>query len=200
MKFIHGSIFSDTRQETRSELFWKVRLCPWNEFHDILSLQESGGDASRGIQLRVCSAAVVASWAAGLKHYGETRHFEATRTLASVAEISCCISTKLMLVTYAFGIDIIVFPLFQDRGRGPRGTQIRRAGCNINSKTCPKSTFWHLGSKRIKTKLGFRARIPHSEIGAGILRRTPVSTSQMVVWRPTWWQKGVLWGPLGFWA
>merc|ERR1711995_232387 len=47
-------------------------------------------------------------------------------------------------------------------------------------------------------KLGFRPRDPHGEIRAGILCRIPVLKSQMVGWRPIWWQKGVIWGPLGF--
>ena len=46
--------------------------------------------------------------------------------------------------------------------------------------------------------MGFRPRDPHGEIRAGILSRIPVLRSQMVGWRPIWWQKGVTWGPLGF--
>ena len=57
-----------------------------------------------------------------------------------------------------------------------------------------------LGSKLGEKKLGFRTRGPHGEIRAGILSRIPVLKSQMVGWRPIWWQKGVTWGPLGFWA
>ena len=49
-----------------------------------------------------------------------------------------------------------------------------------------------------KKKLGFGPRDPHGEIRAGILCRIPVLKSQMVGWRPIWWQKGVTWGPLGF--
>ena len=55
-----------------------------------------------------------------------------------------------------------------------------------------------LGSKINEQKVGIRAPGPHGEIRAGTLRRIPVSMSQMVGWRPIWWQKGVIWGPLGF--
>ena len=83
----------------------------------------------------------------------------------------------------------------------PKGLHIRCYGCHINSKTCQKFEFWHLRMcEMIKNKLGFRPRDPHGEIRAGILRRIPVSMSQMVPWRPIWWQKGATWGPLGFWA
>ena len=53
-------------------------------------------------------------------------------------------------------------------------------------------------SKMGQKKLGFRPRDPHGEIRAGILSRIPVLKSRMVGWRPVWWQKGVIWGPLGF--
>merc|ERR1712138_6324 len=56
--------------------------------------------------------------------------------------------------------------------------------------------FWN--PKRGEKKLAFRPRDPHGEIRAGILCRIPVLKSQMVGWRPIWWQKGVIWGPLGF--
>ena len=56
--------------------------------------------------------------------------------------------------------------------------------------------FW--GPKRCLKKLGVRPRDPHGQIRAGILCRIPVLKSQMVGWRPIWWQKGVIWGPLGF--
>ena len=49
----------------------------------------------------------------------------------------------------------------------------------------------------MKKKLGFKARDPLGEIRPGILRRIPVSMSQMVGWRPRW-QTGVIWGPFGF--
>jgi len=57
-----------------------------------------------------------------------------------------------------------------------------------------------LGSKMGEQKLGFSPWDPHGVIRAGILCRIPVSRSKMVGWRPIWWQKGVTWGPLGFWA
>ena len=47
-------------------------------------------------------------------------------------------------------------------------------------------------------KLGFRPRDPRGEILARILRRIPVFMSQMVGWRPIWWQKSVIGDPLGF--
>ena len=39
---------------------------------------------------------------------------------------------------------------------------------------------------------------PPSEIRAAIMRILAVSRSQMVARRPIWWQKGWIWGPLGF--
>ena len=69
----------------------------------------------------------------------------------------------------------------------------------INSKTCQKIYFGALlGCHKGETNLGFRPWDPHGEIRAGILCRIPVLKSQMVGWRPIWWQKGVTWGPLGF--
>ena len=50
----------------------------------------------------------------------------------------------------------------------------------------------------MEKRSGFGPRDPHGEIRAGILCRIPVLKSQMVGWRPIWWQKGVTWGPLGF--
>ena len=41
-------------------------------------------------------------------------------------------------------------------------------------------------------KLGFRPRDRQGQIRAGILRRIPVPVSQMVGWRPIWWQKGMI--------
>ena len=58
------------------------------------------------------------------------------------------------------------------------------------------SAFW--GPKWVNKKLGFRPRDPHGEIRAGILRILPPEMSKTVGWRPIWWQKGVIWGPLGF--
>ena len=82
---------------------------------------------------------------------------------------------------------------------GPLGPQIHCYGSQINSKPCQKIDFWALlGPKWAEKKFGFRPQDPHGEIGAGILCRIPVSKSQMVGWRPIWWQKGVIWGPLGF--
>ena len=49
-----------------------------------------------------------------------------------------------------------------------------------------------------EVKLGFRPRDPHGEIRAGILRILPPEMSKTVGWRPIWWQKGVILGPLGF--
>ena len=68
-------------------------------------------------------------------------------------------------------------------------------------KTLPENLLLGIcGSKIGEQKLGFRPRDPHGEIRAGILRRIPVLKSQMVGWRPIWWQKGVTWGPLAFQA
>ena len=81
----------------------------------------------------------------------------------------------------------------------PLEPRIRCDGCSINSKNLPQiHMFSFVGPKWVNKKLGFRPWDPHGEIRAGILRRIPVSRSQMVGWRPIWWQKGVTWGPLGF--
>ena len=71
-------------------------------------------------------------------------------------------------------------------------------GCSINSKPA-QIYFLAFGvSKMGEQKLGFRPRDHHGEIQAGILRGIPVSMSQMVRWRPIWWQRCVIWSPLGF--
>ena len=68
-----------------------------------------------------------------------------------------------------------------------------------NFEHLAKIDIWaFLGPKWVNKKLGFGPRDPHGEIRAGILCRIPVLKSQMVGWRPIWWQKGVIWGPLGF--
>ena len=78
---------------------------------------------------------------------------------------------------------------------GPWGPKSDEMGAN-NFKTLPENKFLYIFGPKIKEKkLGFRPRDPHGEIRAGILRRIPVSRSQMVGWRPIWWQKGVNWGP-----
>ena len=58
--------------------------------------------------------------------------------------------------------------------------------------------FGLLVQKMVKKKLRLRGWDLSSEIRAGILHRTPPRMSKMVRWRPIWWQKGPIWGPLGF--
>ena len=60
-------------------------------------------------------------------------------------------------------------------------------------KTLPENRLLGiLGSKIGEKKLGFGPQDPHGEIRAGIMCRIPVLKSQMVGWRPIWWQKGVI--------
>ena len=47
-------------------------------------------------------------------------------------------------------------------------------------------------------KSRYYPRDPSRKIRAEILRRIPASRSRMDLWRPIWWPKGVIWGPLGF--
>ena len=54
------------------------------------------------------------------------------------------------------------------------------------------------GPKWVKKKLRLRGWDPPSHNRAAILRPGAVSMSQMVAWRPIWWQKGWFWSPLGF--
>ena len=54
------------------------------------------------------------------------------------------------------------------------------------------------GVKNGFKKLRLRGWDPPSQNRAAILRLGAVSRSQMVAWRPIWWQKDVIWGPLGF--
>ena len=58
--------------------------------------------------------------------------------------------------------------------------------------------FPFFGSKMGQKKLRLRGRDPPSQNRAAILRLGAVSMSKMVARRPIWWQKGVIWGPLGF--
>ena len=92
-------------------------------------------------------------------------------------------------------------PLGTHGPRGPHGAPNPMLWVQHKFENLPKIYILAFsGSEMGRNKLGFRARDPHDEIRAGILRRIPVSMSQMVGWRPISWQKGVLWGPLGFWA
>ena len=81
---------------------------------------------------------------------------------------------------------------------GPRGPKSIAMGAN-NFKNLTKNRLLGIfGSKIGEKKLRFRPRDPRNEIRAGILCRIPVLKSQMVGWRPIWWQKSVTRGPLGF--
>ena len=83
-------------------------------------------------------------------------------------------------------------------GRGPWEKPLKAYRLR-KFETCQKINCWaFLGPKWVNKKFGFRPRDPHGEIRSGILRPGPVSKCQMVGWRPIWWQKGVIWGPLGF--
>ena len=58
--------------------------------------------------------------------------------------------------------------------------------------------FLFMGSGVGQEKVEIEGVPSPSDLRAEILRRTPVWKLQMVPWRPIWWQKGWLWGPLGF--
>ena len=48
--------------------------------------------------------------------------------------------------------------------------------------------------------MGFRPQDPDGELWAKTLRILPPEMAKTVRWRPIRWQKGVTWGPSGFWA
>ena len=50
----------------------------------------------------------------------------------------------------------------------------------------------------VEKKLRLRGWHLSGEIRAEILHRTPLRMCKTVGWRPDWYQKGVIWGPLGF--
>ena len=82
---------------------------------------------------------------------------------------------------------------------GPHGPQVRLLLCGAISKSSQKFAFVHFGGpKWVKKKLRLRGRDPPSQNRTAILRLGAVSMSKMVARRPIWWQKGVIWGPLGF--
>ena len=82
---------------------------------------------------------------------------------------------------------------------GPHGPQVRLLLCGAISKSSQNLAFSHFWCpKWVKKKLRLRGRDPPSQNRAAILRLGAVSMSKMVARRPIWWQKGVIWGPLGF--
>ena len=82
---------------------------------------------------------------------------------------------------------------------GPHGPQVRLLLWGAISKSLQKLAFSHFwGPKWVKTKIEIEGVGPPSQNRAAILHLGAVSMSQMVARRPIWWQKGWLWGPLGF--
>ena len=80
--------------------------------------------------------------------------------------------------------------------KGPFGPKSIAMGAD-NFKSLPENLLFVILGSKITKKIGIQAPGPHGEIRAGILFRIPGLKSQMVGWRPIWWQKGVTWGPLG---
>ena len=73
------------------------------------------------------------------------------------------------------------------------------AGAKYVTKNSNFDDFWSfLVQKMVQKKLSLRGWDLSGEIRAEILHRTPLRMSKTVGWRPDWYQKGVIWGPLGF--
>ena len=68
-------------------------------------------------------------------------------------------------------------------------------------KTLPENIFLGIFWSKIgEQKVGIQALGPPRRHPGRNSEPIPGLKSQMVGWRPIWWQKGVIWGPLGFWA